>query len=877
MTNRKSADPVHNGVPSDVAWTASRIVGPRVLIVGNGAAESSLAVGRAGYQTLAMDPSGDAVISASHALDREDAATRDRVRVVIGDLFGLSDDEGLFNTVVIRGFAESHVARALVERALSRLVSGGRLLIVVPYAIESGKPAGGMPISALLSSVEGLCRPETLAVDNGQIHFSALHATASGPGLTSEALARVVEQACLAAARGTNGMSKDDQDLQAQNARHQRTIVQLREQILHLARTQHLERVGHARTLREASAPWPILKARRVVKALKRGKHKDVQQRVIQGARVRLAEASHHPMWPLSPLQDFSVVFPPYAPTKTRAPTALRMATILDTFSQHCFRYEAELLPITRDGWKEEIESFRPSLLLAESAWRGNGGQWSYLMSSYAKRAQNPLRELLRWCREVKLPTVFWDKEDPANFDVFKDAARDFDVVFTTDGDCIERYRVLLGHDRVYALPFAAEPAIHNPVDRPRQQRSICFAGSWRADKYPERVRDSEILLKPAMELGLDIFDRSHGSKDAKKFQFPREFRKAVKGSLDYDRMLTAYRAYRVFLNVNSVEDSPTMLSRRVFELLACGTPVVSSESRGIRELLGDCVKVVDSEVEAKKELERLLNDDEYHGRVAHLGYREVMSKHTYARRIEAICDKIGVPAPHTETPLVSILAATNRPDRLDNILESVGCQTHPRIELILLINNDGYDMAEVERKVGVLPHVKVHQLAESLTLADCLNYGVEQASGAFVAKFDDDDFYGPHYLSDLLLCTKFSDAAVIGKRTYFVHFEGSDQTALRFDKHIHRHAEFVHGATLLIRREVFDTVRFTPVRRGTDTVFQRACRRAGMRIYSADPYNFIHVRHHEKSSHTWQVEDSELLANCSRIKPGLALHEVMI
>ena len=55
--------------------------------------------------------------------------------------------------------------------------------------------------------------------------------------------------------------------------------------------------------------------------------------------------------------------------------------------------------------------------------------------------------------------------------------------------------------------------------------------------------------------------------------------------------MLTAYRCYDVMLNVNTVTGSPTMFSRRVFESLACGTPVLSSESVGMSRMLGGHVE----------------------------------------------------------------------------------------------------------------------------------------------------------------------------------------------------------------------------------------------------------------------------------------------
>lgn len=270
----------------------------------------------------------------------------------------------------------------------------------------------------------------------------------------------------------------------------------------------------------------------------------------------------------------------------------IRIACILDEFSAGCFAPEAEFIHLSAKCWQREIEADRPDFLLVESAWRGLAGDWHLLISHYSRFRRNPLRDLLGWCRENGVKTVFWNKEDPPNFDHFIDAAKDFDHIFTTDADCITRYREICGHDRIHALPFAAGPTIHNPVrsDATALRADVCFAGTWYGDKFPERCKTLTMMLDAALKYDLHIFDRKYGHPGA-RYRFPARFQSRIKGSMSYDRMLTAFRAYRVFLNTNSVMTSPTMFARRVFELLACGTPVVSSPSRGMEAMLGDFVR----------------------------------------------------------------------------------------------------------------------------------------------------------------------------------------------------------------------------------------------------------------------------------------------
>ena len=165
------------------------------------------------------------------------------------------------------------------------------------------------------------------------------------------------------------------------------------------------------------------------------------------------------------------------------------MAAILDTFTEFCLRYEADLVLLSPKHWKQQLDRTQPEFLLVESAWAGNDGAWRYLLTNYRKRDVNPLRDLVKHCREQRIPTVFWNKEDPPNFDVFIDAAKDFDVIFTTDEDCIPKYKRECGHDRIHPMPFASQPRLHNPCrERSWPRHPVCFAGSW-MEKYPERKK----------------------------------------------------------------------------------------------------------------------------------------------------------------------------------------------------------------------------------------------------------------------------------------------------------------------------------------------------------------------------------------------------
>ena len=67
---------------------------------------------------------------------------------------------------------------------------------------------------------------------------------------------------------------------------------------------------------------------------------------------------------------------------------------------------------------------------------------------------------------------------------------------------------------------------------------------------------------------------------------------------------------------------------------------------------------------------------------------------------------------------------------------------------------------------------MRIVQVDGRVTLGESLNRGVKEASGYYIAKMDDDDYYGENYLSDMMLAAGFSGAEILGKGTYFVHMK---------------------------------------------------------------------------------------------------------
>lgn len=441
----------------------------------------------------------------------------------------------------------------------------------------------------------------------------------------------------------------------------------------------------------------------------------------------------------------------------------LRVATIMDEFSFSAYRHCCEMLPLNAAQWQLEVEEFSPHLLLVESAWKGQDESWSRKVYPLSRE----LVELVAWCRERGIPTVFWNKEDPVHLSVFMKTARQFDFVFTTDIDCVRAYKAALGHDQVYWLPFACQPQEHNPVEEYDRKDAFCFAGSYYA-KYPERQQDFATLIGAMCGLRpCDIYDRNAG-KDAAELAYPEQYQPMIKGALPYDRISLAYKGYRFGINLNTVKQSQSMFARRAFELLACNTVTVSNFSRGLRLMLGDLVVSSDDGSQLTGRIAPLLADARDYRRFRLAGLRKVMSEHTCQDRLRYVLEKVRGSALDDELPGIVVVGAATDVAAAMRLFEAFARQHYRHKTLWLVGSAEVLD--RLPQRDGIACRLFTNEQARTVGLDDA-------GPGAWIACFSASDHYGANYLTDLALATRYASNAVIGKGAF--HRSGQDGVQL--------------------------------------------------------------------------------------------------
>ena len=332
----------------------------------------------------------------------------------------------------------------------------------------------------------------------------------------------------------------------------------------------------------------------------------------------------------------------------------LNVAMICDEFTFNSFRDECNAFPLEPDNWREIFEKQEIDFFFCESAWSGVDSikrPWRgqvYASANFAKENRGILLEILSYCKANRTPTVFWNKEDPAHYDDrihdFVKTALEFDHIFTTAAECVERYKSEYGHKSVHLLMFATQPKLFNPIEKFERTEEIIFAGSW-YNQHPARCDEMGAIFDAIIQSPnpLKIYNR-HSGNDDPNHAFPEKYAPYIQPRLPHDNLDAAYKASKYALNVNTVTNSETMFARRVFELMSSNTLVLSNYSKGMELLFEDGVVFVDGSSppdlsgEAEKREKYLYN---------------VLTYHTYRHRFEQVLKVIGFDCP--EPPTVSL------------------------------------------------------------------------------------------------------------------------------------------------------------------------------------------------------------------------------
>ncbi|MCL2068303.1 MAG: glycosyltransferase [Oscillospiraceae bacterium] len=316
----------------------------------------------------------------------------------------------------------------------------------------------------------------------------------------------------------------------------------------------------------------------------------------------------------------------------------------------------------------------------------------------------------------------------------FMSAAKQADFVFTTGIDVIPEYQRVLGHNRVYHLHFAAQPKYHNPLEKFTREDKFCFAGTYYHTHKERSAFFDEIAYYLIDKKGLDIYARNYKHEPYADMVFPERYNRFILGELRPDEIEKAYKAYYCNINLNTISQSKSMFSRRVFELMASNTIVVGNYSRGLKNYFGDLTISVTGVGEMRDKLRQYCPDEASIKKYRLPGLRKVLTGHLYEDRLAYIVKKVFGRDLLPAMPSITVFAKTKSGKESNYVLSCFERQSYPHKQLVL--NPEG----------------------------TCCVSGYAGYAGVF----HPDDYYCGNYLTDLALSARWADCGGIGKSLYY-------------------------------------------------------------------------------------------------------------
>ena len=217
------------------------------------------------------------------------------------------------------------------------------------------------------------------------------------------------------------------------------------------------------------------------------------------------------------------------------------------------------------------------------------------------------------------------------------------------------------------------------------------------------------------------------------------------------------------------------------------------------------------------------------------------------------------------------------RPWLLDACIERFQQDAYPEKELIIVVHGAPATAREMAIRSGGDNRIQVHQLGKPRSLGACLNFAAMQTDAPFWAKVDDDDLYGPGYLSDMMLYQQIGDSSLLAKPPAFLYFEEQDELRWHGQRagnawthHATAEGEAtagIAGGTLVGKRELLEEVPFSESRRGgSDSDLALRARAAGYDLMVTDPFNFVFFRSGRAGFHTWNLDTGRLRRKSAKI-----------
>ena len=223
-----------------------------------------------------------------------------------------------------------------------------------------------------------------------------------------------------------------------------------------------------------------------------------------------------------------------------------------------------------------------------------------------------------------------------------------------------------------------------------------------------------------------------------------------------------------------------------------------------------------------------------------------------------------------------SIITVTNRNYSIDNLFKNYNNQIFTEKELIIIINSDSINISDFNNYISTIHNIKIFKLSSDITLGECLNFGIEKCQYDFIAKFDDDDYYGPYYLQESYKSFLHNQCDIVGKNKTYYYIEKNKELMLKKDGYENQYTNSIMGSTICFRKKIYNTINFKNISSREDFYFVKESVKYGYKVFSSSSYNHIVFKHADNNKHTFKSNMDILISKCETIKSNISFYECL-
>jgi hypothetical protein len=562
------------------------------------------------------------------------------------------------------------------------------------------------------------------------------------------------------------------------------------------------------------------------------------------------------------------------------------IAVIVSNELQRELVFDASVTALAEGRWEEQLRPGCFDYVLLETIWRLDDGQWRYSMIAGSGHGSR-LEMLLAHCRSIALPVVLWFREDVANYDQFSWLVEKVDRTYAIDEVLLRRLKSDFPDAPAALLPPAVQPRLHNPIrSRALQEASVEFSDRILLDGWWDVVNDKKLVeqLLAAHGERLRICESEWDFSGARLLD-SHELMANTLGCCGPREKAALARLFPFELFLTTSMRLPWKRRLAMLRTAACGSLPLQVAGEGT--LVGrQWSAATGNFAELKKFALELAGQPLQRMRLAQTFAQRVVRRECIADRLAQIASDLSLDAGRTpREPRVAAILVTMRPQLVATCIDRYRREQYPEKELVIVLHGDS-NAAEIRALAGQDTSIRVMTMGREHSLGACLNYAIDSSDAPYWSKFDDDDYYGPSYLQDVMSARRWVDFDIAGKPPMFSYLQRDD--ALYWDPAwaeqgcvLHSaeepHRVLVAGATLTGRREVLDDVAFSGHRRGgADSDFLRRSLLAGHDVLGLDGFGFVRFRSDRDGFHTHQVSDAEVKSRSVQVGnqaqiPGIA------